>query len=232
MKNSNRKPLPSSHSSGNKKHSSKRQETKEDRFSNKRKSSYSSKNFSRKKEHIQEENVKQNKTQSFEQILELRLGSEKLHKLARDSKEKLSQLLEKSPTKIIQDNKILLPLKEEVSSSLRGFALAKFKRQQQQALLQNKEVKFQNQSKLESLDVDLFYTPEGLLLDAWQKDALDALLEGKHVVVDAPTSAGKTRVIEALLEYKLKEGIQLIYTSPVKSLSNDKYREFSDLYGR
>lgn len=72
----------------------------------------------------------------------------------------------------------------------------------------------------------------GMLLDTWQADALDALLAGQNVVVDAPTSAGKTRVIEALLDARLSEGLRLIYTSPVKSLSNDKYREFCEKYGK
>ncbi|MBM3383430.1 MAG: DEAD/DEAH box helicase [Betaproteobacteria bacterium] len=72
----------------------------------------------------------------------------------------------------------------------------------------------------------------GMLLDPWQAEALDALLAGHNVVVDAPTSAGKTRVIEALLDAKLQEGLRLIYTSPVKSLSNDKYREFCEKYGK
>lgn len=75
-------------------------------------------------------------------------------------------------------------------------------------------------------------TENGMLLDAWQADALDALLKGQNVVVDAPTSAGKTRVIEALLDARLSEGLRLIYTSPVKSLSNDKYREFCEKYGK
>jgi hypothetical protein len=75
-------------------------------------------------------------------------------------------------------------------------------------------------------------TEGGLRLDPWQAEALEALLSGANIVVDAPTSAGKTRVIEALLEHKFKEGIKLVYTSPVKSLSNDKYREFSEKYGK
>lgn len=77
-----------------------------------------------------------------------------------------------------------------------------------------------------------FRTPKGLVLDEWQNKAVQALLNNKHIVVDAPTSAGKTRVIEALLEYRMQEGGRLIYTSPVKSLSNDKYREFCEKYGR
>lgn len=72
----------------------------------------------------------------------------------------------------------------------------------------------------------------GLKLDSWQQKALDLLLAGRHVIVDAPTSAGKTRVIEALLDAKMESGLRLIYTSPVKSLSNDKYREFAARYGK
>ena len=81
-----------------------------------------------------------------------------------------------------------------------------------------------------SLDKDT--TPGGLQLDPWQREALDHLLADRNVVVDAPTSAGKTRVIEALLEHQMKLGVKMIYTSPVKSLSNDKYREFVEKYGK
>ena len=77
-----------------------------------------------------------------------------------------------------------------------------------------------------------FKTPGGIVLDPWQHEAVSALLEGKNLIVDAPTSAGKTRVIEALLEHKLKEGVRLVYTCPVKSLSNDKYAEFCVKYGK
>lgn len=72
----------------------------------------------------------------------------------------------------------------------------------------------------------------GVFLDEWQNDALNALLAEKHLIIDAPTSAGKTRVIEAFLDYQLKKKSgRLIYTCPVKSLSNDKYREFCEKYG-
>jgi superfamily II RNA helicase len=69
-------------------------------------------------------------------------------------------------------------------------------------------------------------------LDPWQEEALAVLNAGKNLVVDAPTSAGKTRVIEALIDERIGKGLRLVYTSPVKSLSNDKYREFSEKYGR
>ncbi len=113
----------------------------------------------------------------------------------------------------------------------RGFALAKYKENFHFPIIQNQNSKISESVSEETVSSHL-KTPGGIILDEWQYKALQALLSGKHVIVDAPTSAGKTRVIEALLEYRMKEGGKLIYTSPVKSLSNDKYREFSEKYGR
>jgi len=85
---------------------------------------------------------------------------------------------------------------------------------------------------IETVQSQTRVSESGLHLDPWQAEAFDALIAGQNVVVDAPTSAGKTRVIEALLDARLSEGLRLIYTSPVKSLSNDKYREFCEKYGK
>lgn len=74
---------------------------------------------------------------------------------------------------------------------------------------------------------------EHLQLDPWQQEALDALLSGESVVVDAPTTAGKTRIIEAFFQISLgNPQFRAAYTSPVKSLSNDKLREFTEMFGR
>ena len=78
--------------------------------------------------------------------------------------------------------------------------------------------------------------PRSLLstLDPWQKKAYDKLVSGKNVVVDAPTSAGKTRVVEAYLRKKVFEetgSFQACYTCPVKSLANDKFFEMKTLFG-
>lgn len=70
-------------------------------------------------------------------------------------------------------------------------------------------------------------------LDPWQQQAVDALNKGYHAVVDAPTTAGKTRVVEVFLRKHLASpGFQACYTCPVKSLANDKFREMADLFGR
>ena len=69
-------------------------------------------------------------------------------------------------------------------------------------------------------------------LDPWQRQAFDALLRGDSVVVDAPTTAGKTRVVEAYFAMNIdKPGFRAAYTTPVKSLSNDKLRELRAMFG-
>lgn len=70
-------------------------------------------------------------------------------------------------------------------------------------------------------------------LDPWQREAYEALMNGEHVVVDAPTTAGKTRVVEAYFELNISDpSFRAAYTTPVKSLSNDKLKEFSETFGR
>ncbi|MEO6846296.1 MAG: DEAD/DEAH box helicase [Chthoniobacterales bacterium] len=58
--------------------------------------------------------------------------------------------------------------------------------------------------------------------DLWQQEAVAALRNGRDVIVDAPTGAGKTRIFEMLVEsgYTGKKG-QAIYTVPTRALAND-----------
>ncbi len=71
-----------------------------------------------------------------------------------------------------------------------------------------------------------------LHLDDWQAEAVAGLLSGEDVIVDAPTTAGKTRVVESYFRQCLhKPGFRAAYTTPVKSLSNDKVREFREMFG-
>ncbi len=69
-------------------------------------------------------------------------------------------------------------------------------------------------------------------LDPWQEEAFSLLLTGESVVVDAPTTAGKTRVVEAFFLSRMHEpGFRAAYTTPVKSLTNDKLLEFREMFG-
>jgi superfamily II DNA or RNA helicase len=53
-------------------------------------------------------------------------------------------------------------------------------------------------------------------LDAFQRKALEKFLDGKSVVVCAPTGAGKTAIAEAAAAAVLARGQRVIYTTPLK----------------
>ncbi|KAJ5080720.1 exosome RNA helicase mtr4 [Anaeramoeba ignava] len=65
-------------------------------------------------------------------------------------------------------------------------------------------------------------------LDPFQKTGIACLNRGDSVIVSAHTSAGKTVVAEYAIAQALKNNARVIYTSPIKALSNQKYRELSD----
>ena len=67
--------------------------------------------------------------------------------------------------------------------------------------------------------------------DKYQKEAIDAFENGKTVIVSAPTGIGKTLIAEYAIKDVLEKGKKIIYTSPLKALSNEKYTEFSKLFG-
>jgi superfamily II RNA helicase len=66
----------------------------------------------------------------------------------------------------------------------------------------------------------------GFELNGFQVSAVDAIRRGKNVLVGAPTGAGKTLVAEYAIEHAVELGRRSIYTSPIKALSNQKFRDF------
>src|ERR1700745_544402 len=70
---------------------------------------------------------------------------------------------------------------------------------------------------LKGLEVNL------VVADLWQQEAVRALRDGKDVVVQAPTGAGKTYIFE-LLYPSLKD--QAVFTVPTRALANDKLAEW------
>ncbi|MCA8957484.1 MAG: DEAD/DEAH box helicase, partial [Planctomycetes bacterium] len=67
---------------------------------------------------------------------------------------------------------------------------------------------------------------KGYRLNPFQVKAARALQSNKNVLVAAPTGAGKTLVAEYAIDQALRAGRKVIYTSPIKALSNQKYRDF------
>ncbi len=68
-------------------------------------------------------------------------------------------------------------------------------------------------------------------LDQFQKEAVYHLENNESVFVAAHTSAGKTVVAEYAIALAAKHMTRTIYTSPIKALSNQKFRDFKKTFG-
>lgn len=67
-------------------------------------------------------------------------------------------------------------------------------------------------------------------LDTFQKEAIYHIENGDSVFVAAHTSAGKTVVAEYAIALATKHMTKAIYTSPIKALSNQKFRDFRQTF--
>ena len=67
-------------------------------------------------------------------------------------------------------------------------------------------------------------------LSDFQKYAIQAIVEGNHVLTTAHTGSGKTLSAEFAIRHFTSLGQRVIYTSPIKALSNQKYYEFTRKY--
>ncbi|KAJ3796388.1 P-loop containing nucleoside triphosphate hydrolase protein [Lentinula aff. detonsa] len=68
-------------------------------------------------------------------------------------------------------------------------------------------------------------------LDPFQEVSVHAIQRNESVLVSAHTSAGKTVVAEYAIAHCLTRKQRVIYTSPIKALSNQKYREMLAEFG-
>lgn len=79
--------------------------------------------------------------------------------------------------------------------------------------------------------VDAFQATQKFPFDAFQRDAMQILEEGRSVLVSAPTGSGKTIVAEFAIFLARHEGRRCIYTTPLKALSNQKFRDLRAVMG-
>eukprot|EP00123_Amoebidium_parasiticum_P013148 comp21799_c0_seq1/m.30998 comp21799_c0_seq1/g.30998 ORF comp21799_c0_seq1/g.30998 comp21799_c0_seq1/m.30998 type:complete len:1068 (-) comp21799_c0_seq1:384-3587(-) len=68
-------------------------------------------------------------------------------------------------------------------------------------------------------------------LDPFQAQAVKCLERQESVLVSAHTSAGKTVVAEYAIAMALRDKQRVVYTTPIKALSNQKFREFQEEFG-
>jgi len=67
-------------------------------------------------------------------------------------------------------------------------------------------------------------------LHDFQKWSIDGLVNGHHILVTAPTGTGKSMPAEFAIDFFHSKGKKSIYCSPIKSLSNQKFYDFTQKY--
>ena len=70
-----------------------------------------------------------------------------------------------------------------------------------------------------------------MIYDKFQQEAINYINQGVSVIVSAPTGAGKTAIAEHIINESIQNKIGVIYTAPVKALSNQKFRDFQSQFG-
>jgi superfamily II RNA helicase len=66
--------------------------------------------------------------------------------------------------------------------------------------------------------------------DDFQIEAMRHIRAGSSVMVAAPTSSGKTVIAEYAIWCAISAGQRVVYTTPIKALSNQKLRDFEALF--
>lgn len=67
-------------------------------------------------------------------------------------------------------------------------------------------------------------------LDPFQQHAISAISKDENVLVCAKTGSGKTLVGEYQIYHSLSKGKRVFYTTPIKSLSNQKFHDLKTLF--
>jgi len=86
--------------------------------------------------------------------------------------------------------------------------------------------------KTPEFDSEDFLLPSEAKPDKYQTDAAMSLLKGNNTIVTAPTGTGKTAIAYFVIKKNFEEGKKTFYTTPLKALSNQKYNDLKELFGK
>ena len=92
-------------------------------------------------------------------------------------------------------------------------------------------VNFKAREYYKTLEENYFQLPKGAEPDVFQKASAMNILKDNDVVVTAPTGTGKTAIALYAITKNMEDGVKTFYTTPLKALSNEKFRNFQKLYG-
>jgi superfamily II RNA helicase len=79
-------------------------------------------------------------------------------------------------------------------------------------------------------EVPMIENPYPFPLDDFQKKAFDAIQKNENVLVTAKTGSGKTLVGEYQILHSLNKGKRVLYTTPIKSLTNQKFHDLKQIH--
>jgi superfamily II RNA helicase len=80
------------------------------------------------------------------------------------------------------------------------------------------------------MDEAIVHRNIGMVYDEFQRKAIEHIESGHSVIVSAPTGAGKTVIAEYVICDCLARDTKVIYTAPIKALSNQKFRDFQETF--
>jgi superfamily II RNA helicase len=87
-----------------------------------------------------------------------------------------------------------------------------------------------NYPKSDEEEYKKYYENYSYELHDFQKWCVQGVVTGNHVLITAPTGTGKTFGGEFAINYFHSKGKKVIYTSPIKALSNEKFYAFTNKY--
>lgn len=93
-------------------------------------------------------------------------------------------------------------------------------------------IPFTGKSYEKTFEENYFKLPRGAEPDVFQKASAAYLYGGNDVIVTAPTGTGKTAIALYAVSKNLEDGKKTFYTTPLKALSNEKFKNFQEIYGK
>ena len=84
--------------------------------------------------------------------------------------------------------------------------------------------------KTNEAEYNSYYEKYPYELHDFQKWSIEATVTGNHLLVCCPTGSGKTFSGEFAIDYFHSKGKKVIYTTPIKALSNEKFYNFTIKY--
>lgn len=86
------------------------------------------------------------------------------------------------------------------------------------------------EKKYENNEYDKYFERYDFPLSDFQKYAIEAIINENDVLITAHTGSGKTLPAEFAICHFFEKGKKVVYTTPIKALSNQKYYEFTNKY--